>query len=257
MGSGFQGKAAIVTGGSSGIGRATAIRLAKEGAKVTVVARRAGKLEELVEEIRADGGEAVAIAADVTIAEECERIVQETVKAFGGIDIVVTAAGIINRGTIENTELEDWDYMMNINVRAPFCLVQLALPYLIARKGNVVNVSSVTGIRAFPGVLAYCVSKAAATQLTYCCALELAAKGVRVNAVCPGVVKTQLHLTGYMNAGEYAKFLEHSKTTHPLGRTGEPEEVADLIAFLASPQAGWITGVAVAIDGGRVQTCAR
>jgi len=253
----LKGKAAIVTGASSGIGRATVIKLAQEGARVAAVARTASKLAELVGEIKAAGGEAVAISADVTEADQCERVVAEAVKAFGGIDILVNAAGIINTGNIETAKLDDWDYMMNINVRAPFYLAQLALPYLSKTHGSIVHVSSVTGIRAFPGVLAYCVSKAAVTQLTYCSALELAAKGVRVNAVCPGVVRTQLHRTGYMNEEQYAGFLEHSKTTHPLGRVGEPEEIADLIAFLASPKAGWITGEAVAIDGGRAQTCAR
>jgi NAD(P)-dependent dehydrogenase (short-subunit alcohol dehydrogenase family) len=254
---GLQGKVAIVTGASSGIGRATALRLAQEGARVVAVARGVGRLGELVEEIEAAGREAVAVPADVTVADQCEHIVARTVEAFGSIDILVNAAGIIDTGTIQNTALDDWDYMMNINVRAPFYLTQQALPYLIESKGNVVHVSSVTGIRAFPGVLAYCVSKAAVTQLTHCSALELAPKGVRVNTVCPGVVRTQLHLSGYMDEERYAQFLEHSKSTHPLGRVGEAEEVADLIAFLASPQAGWITGVAVPIDGGRAQTCAR
>ena len=111
--------------------------------------------------------------------------------AFGGIDVLVNAAGHISTGTIENTSLEAWDDMMNINVRAAFQLMQKALPSLIERRGNIVNVSSVTGLRAFPGVLAYCVSKAALDQLTRCAALELAAKGVRVNAVNPGVVVTR------------------------------------------------------------------
>jgi NAD(P)-dependent dehydrogenase (short-subunit alcohol dehydrogenase family) len=147
--------------------------------------------------------------------------------------------------------------MMNINVRAIFHLMQKALPTLIERKGNIVNVSSVTGLRAFPGVLAYCVSKAALDQLTRCSALELAAKGVRVNAVNPGVVVTNIHKRGGMNNEEYAAFLERSKQTHPLGRVGSPEEIADLVLFLASDQASWITGATYSIDGGRAQTCAR
>jgi NAD(P)-dependent dehydrogenase (short-subunit alcohol dehydrogenase family) len=122
---------------------------------------------------------------------------------------------------------------------------------------NIVNLSSVTGLRAFPGVLAYCVSKAALDQLTRCSALELAAKGVRVNAVNPGVVVTQIHKRGGMNDDSYAAFLEHSKTTHPLGRVGRPEEIADLVLFLASDRATWITGATYSIDGGRAQTCAR
>ena len=181
----------------------------------------------------------------------------ETVAAFGGIDVLVNAAGIITNGTIENTRLEDWDYMFKVNTRSPFYLMNRAMPYLIERKGNVVNVSSVNGIRAFMNVLAYCASKAALDQLTHCAALEVASKGVRVNAVNPGVVVTSLHRTGGMNDDAYEQFLERSKTTHPLGRVGEPSEVAELIFFLASSKAGWITGGSYSIDGGRHQTCAR
>jgi NAD(P)-dependent dehydrogenase (short-subunit alcohol dehydrogenase family) len=146
---------------------------------------------------------------------------------------------------------------MNINARAPFLLMQAAMPHLIERQGNVVNISSVTGVRAFPGVLAYCASKAALDQLTHCAALEVASQGVRVNAVNPGVVLTMLHRAGGMDEQKYAAFVEQSKSTHPLGRVGRPEEIADLIFFLASPQASWITGVSYSIDGGRAQTCAR
>jgi len=169
----------------------------------------------------------------------------------------VNAAGIIASGTVENTTLTDYDLMMNINVRSVFQLIQLALPSIIERKGNIVNVSSVTGLRSFPGVFAYCVSKAAVDQLTRCAALELAPKGVRVNAVNPGVVRTNLHLNSGMNEDAYAAFVERSKTTHPIGRIGEPEEIADLILFLASSKAAWITGGTYSIDGGRAQTCAR
>lgn len=250
-------KVVLVTGASSGIGRATALRFASEGTRVALVARRADKLAEVAKEIEINGGEAKVIVADVTEEADIERAVHETVELFDGIDVLVNAAGIIATGTIENTALEDWDYMMNLNVRAPYYLIQCAMPYLIERKGSIVNVSSVTGIRAFPGVLAYCVSKAAVDQLTHCVALEVANKGVRINAVNPGVVVTHLHRTGGMNEEAYAAFLEHSKTTHPLGHVGQPEEVAELIFFLASPKANWITGISCPIDGGRSQTCAR
>ncbi|MGA2261726.1 MAG: SDR family oxidoreductase, partial [Acidobacteriota bacterium] len=140
---------------------------------------------------------------------------------------------------------------------AVFALMQLALPHLEKNRGNIVNVSSVTGIRAFPGVLAYCVSKAGVDQLTRCAALELAPKGIRVNAVDPGVVVTNLHRRGGMGEEKYQAFLEHSKTTHPLGRVGQPDDIANTIVFLASDRAGWITGASVPIDGGRHQTCAR
>ena len=250
----MEGKVALVTGATSGIGRTTALKFAAEGAQVAIVARRAAELAEVA---HSADGLAKPISADITREADIERAVRETVDAFGGIDVLVNAAGILASGTIETTRLQDWDYMMNLNVRAPFYLIQCALPYLIERRGAIVNVSSVTGIRAFPGILAYCASKSAIDQLTHCVALEVASKGVRVNAVNPGVIVTSLHRAGGMAQEAYDKFLEHSKSTHPLGRVGQPEEVAELIYFLASPQAGWITGISCPIDGGRSQTCLR
>jgi len=253
----FNGKVALVTGATSGIGQACAIAFAEAGAKVVCVGRKAEALEDVGQKIRALGAESVSINSDLAREHEAQRVVAQAIQAFGGIDVLVNAAGHLSNGTIENTSLEAWDEMMNVNVRAPFQLMQKALPSLIERRGNIVNVSSVTGLRAFPGVLAYCVSKAALDQLTRCSALELAAKGVRVNAVNPGVVVTEIHKRGGMNQEAYAAFLEHSKTTHPLGRTGRPEEIAALVLYLASDQASWITGATYSIDGGRSQTCAR
>jgi len=253
----FTGKVAFVTGATSGIGQACAIAFAAAGANVVCVGRKVDALANVEKKIREIGSQAITIAADLSREEEAERAVQHAIGVFGGIDVLVNAAGHISNGTIENTSLEAWDDMMNVNVRAPFQLMQKALPSLIERRGNIVNVSSVTGLRAFPGVLAYCVSKAALDQLTRCASLELAAKGVRVNAVNPGVVVTEIHKRGGMNEEAYAKFLEHSKTTHPLGRTGRPEEIASLVLYLASEQASWITGATYSIDGGRAQTCAR
>lgn len=253
----FAGRVTLVTGATSGIGQACAIAFAAASAKVVCVGRREAALQNVSERIRALDSAALAIQADLSAEHEAGRVVDETVKIFGGIDVLVNAAGHISSGTIENTSLNAWDDMMNVNVRAPFQLMQKALPSLIERRGNIVNVSSVTGLRAFPGVLAYCVSKAALDQLTRCASLELAAKGVRVNAVNPGVVVTDIHKRGGMSEEAYAAFLEHSKTTHPLGRTGRPEEIAALVMFLASDEASWITGATYSIDGGRAQTCAR
>lgn len=253
----MKGKVALITGASSGIGRASVLKFVAEGCRVAAVARRGDRLASVVSKAQEDGGEALAIAADVTKEQDIDRVVDETVAKLGGIDVLVNAAGIIANGTVENTSLRDWDYMMNLNVRAPFYLTQKAMPHLIDRRGNVVSVSSVCGLRAFPGILAYCASKAALDQFTHCVALEVASKGVRVNAVNPGVVVTSLHRTSGMTDEAYAAFLEHSKSTHPLGRVGRPEEVAELIFFLASPKAAWITGASHSIDGGRGQTCAR
>jgi NAD(P)-dependent dehydrogenase (short-subunit alcohol dehydrogenase family) len=253
----FSGKVALVTGATSGIGRATALRLASAGAGVAAVGRNAGALARLSAEIEAGGGVVLPLAVDLGDREAASAVVPRAVEWFGGLDILVNAAGIISMGTIANTTEEAWQKMMEINLNAVFRLMQQATPALIERKGNIVNVSSVTGLRSFPGVLAYCVSKAAVDQLTRCASLELAAQGVRVNAVNPGVVVTELHRSSGMSQENYAKFLEHSLTTHPLGRAGAPEEVAELISFLASDRASWITGATYAIDGGRGNTCAR
>ena len=253
----FTGKVAFVTGATSGIGQACALAFAEAGAKVVCVGRKEDALKELEQKLRETGTEPLTIRADLAREDKAERAVRHAVEVFGGLDVLVNAAGHITSGTIEDTSLAAWDDMMNVNVRATFVLMQKAMPSLIARRGNVVNISSVTGLRAFPGVLAYCVSKAALDQLTRCASLELAAKGVRVNAVNPGVVVTQIHKRGGMSEEAYAAFLEHSKSTHPLGRTGRPEEIASLVLYLASDAASWITGATYSIDGGRSQTCAR
>ena len=249
-------KNVIVTGASSGIGRATVERFLRDGNNVALVGRREKTLNEVALHCE-PGGKAIVIAADLRDERQTEDCISTAVEALGGLDILVNAAGILKSGRIEDTSLDLWDEMMNINLRSVFHVMKSALPYLERSRGNIVNVSSVTGPRSFPGVLAYCVSKAAVDQLTRCAALELAPKGVRVNEVNPGVVVTELHRAGGMSEEAYAAFLEHSKTTHPLGRVGKPEEVADLIYFLASDQAGWITGATVSIDGGRALTCAR
>jgi len=247
----FVGKVAIITGATSGIGMATARKFAEQGGKVAAVGRK----KDVLSKIAAPNIQTYAV--DLLNEGETATFVQNVLNDLGRIDVLVNAAGIIASGTVENTSLGDYDLMMNINVRSVFQLTQLALPSIIEAKGNVVNVSSVTGLRAFPNVFAYCISKAAVDQLTRCAALELAPKGVRVNAVNPGVVRTNLHRNSGMSEEAYAAFVERSKTTHPIGRIGDPEEIADLILFLASSKAGWITGVTYSIDGGRAQTCAR
>jgi NAD(P)-dependent dehydrogenase (short-subunit alcohol dehydrogenase family) len=257
MESEFTEKVVLVTGATSGIGHAVAVKFAEAFAHVVALGRSQEALTEVENAVKSVGSQALALTVDVTNGDETRRAIDEAINKFGRLDVLVNAAGHISSGSIETTSLAAWDAMMDVNLRSVFQLMQLATPHLIETKGNIVNVSSVTGLRSFPGVLAYCVSKAALDQLTRCAALELAPKGVRVNAVNPGVVVTEIHKRGGMSEADYEKFLEHSKTTHPLGRVGDPKEIAELIFYLASEKASWITGATYQIDGGRALTCAR
>ena len=247
----------VVTGATSGIGRAVASRFASAADRVIAIGRDRAALDEVEADIVRGGGECSTIRLDVTNDAEVIKALERAIGETNRLDVLVNAAGHISTGSIENTSLAAWDAMMNVNLRAVFHLMQLACPHLIKSKGNIVNISSVTGLRSFPGVLAYCVSKAGLDQLTRCAALELAPKGVRVNAVNPGVVMTEIHKRGGMSEENYQAFLEHSRTTHPLGRVGEPREIAELVFYLASENATWITGATYQIDGGRALTCAR
>jgi NAD(P)-dependent dehydrogenase (short-subunit alcohol dehydrogenase family) len=257
MDSSFANKVVLVTGATSGIGHAVAVKFAAASARVVALGRNEEALREVERAVKSAGGDVLTLTVDVTSSDEAKRAIDEAISKFSRLDVFVNAAGHISTGSIETTSLTAWDAMMNVNLRAVFQLMQMASPHLVETKGNIVNVSSVTGLRSFPGVLAYCVSKAAVDQLTRCAALELAPKGVRVNAVNPGVVVTEIHKRGGMSEADYEKFLEHSKTTHPLGRVGDPKEIAELIFYLASEKASWITGGTYQIDGGRALTCAR
>ena len=245
----------VITGATSGIGRATALKFAASGGSVLAVGRDSAALEELRRD--ATGGKVAILEADVTAEASADAIVNAARREIGGITTLVNAAGIIATGSIETTSDAQWDSMLDVNLRAPFRLMRAVSPLLPSPGGAIVNVSSVTGVRAFPNVLAYCVSKAGVDQLTRCAALELAPRGIRVNAVNPGVVITNLHRRSGMSEENYATFLERSRETHPLGRAGDPNEIAELIYFLASDAAAWITGETISVDGGRHLTCAR
>ena len=253
----FKDRVALVTGASSGIGRACALALGAEGARVLVTGRREQRLAEVVAQIEAAGGTAVAATGDVREEAVCRAWVARAAERFGGLDSLVNAAGVIGPGVgLLGTEPDEWDRMMDSNLRSVFLLTRAAAPELIKRKGSVVTISSVAGLRPYGGLLAYCVSKAGVDMFTRCAALDLAPHGVRVNAVNPGVVVTELHTV--TNAiPDYAGFLERSKTTHPIGRVGRPEEVASLVLYLLSDEAGWITGGCHSIDGGRALASAR
>lgn len=247
-------KFALITGATSGIGFATLKKFIAENFFVIGVGRNKSKLEELKNKF---SDSIDVFQADLSKAKDRLNLVDYLKAKNYELDVLVNSAGILRNGNIENTSLDAWNEMIETNLTSVFHLMNLCIPLLEKRKGSIVNVSSVTGLRSFPNILAYCVSKAGVDHLTRCSALELAPKGIRVNAVNPGVVVTNCHLNSGMDLETYNQFLERSKTTHPIGRVGNPEEIAELIFFLASEKASWITGETIAIDGGRHLTCAR
>jgi len=253
----FQDRVALVSGASSGIGRACALELGAEGARVVAAGRRRERLSEVVREIEASGGQAVAVTGDVRDEAVGKAWVAEAVSRFGGLDHLVNAAGVIGPSSgLLATEPAEWDRITDSNLRSVYLLTRAAAPELITRKGSIVSISSVAGLRPYAGLMAYCVSKAGVDMFTQCAALDLAPHGVRVNAVNPGVVVTELH-TVTDAIPDYQAFLERSKGTHPIGRVGKPEEVASLVLYLLGDEAGWITGACCSIDGGRALASAR
>lgn len=252
----FKSKVILVTGASSGIGRACARLLAREGAKVVLAGRRRDRLDEVAAECTAAGAEACVVTGDVREESVCAHWVEAALERFGGLDGLVNAAGVIGNGALWDTDAAEWDRVMDSNAKSLYLMTRAAAAALKARKGSVVNIGSVAGNRPYAGLMAYCVSKAAVEMITRCAALDFAPHGVRVNAVSPGVVVTELH-TVTQAVADYAAFLERCKSTHPIGRVGQPEEVAALVAFLLSDESGWTTGACVAIDGGRALASAR
>jgi NAD(P)-dependent dehydrogenase (short-subunit alcohol dehydrogenase family) len=248
-------RCAVVTGAATGIGRATAHALARDGYAVALVGRRAEPLEELADELRQSGADAIAAPADVASPEQAAAAIAAAVERFGGIDALVNNAGVGDSGPLLEESLERWEETLRINLTGAFLTTQLALPHLVERRGAIVNVASINGVLAGPGWTSYCVSKAGLIMLAKCVANDYGRKGVRANAVCPGWVRTPMgdhdmdelgRAHGIDREGAYA--LAHRQ--HPLGRPAEPEEVADVIAFLASSRAAYVTGAAVMVDGG-------
>lgn len=249
----FQGKVVLITGASSGIGATCAEYFAKQGALLALVGRNAERSNQVVEKIKESGVEAEPLLILADISVDSERIINETIEKYGHLDILINNAAFSIAGSIETTRVEDFDSMMGTNVRGTFLLTQLAVPHLIASKGNIVNISSVVGLRSFPNFLAYCISKAALDQFTRCVALELAEKGVRVNSVNPGVIGTNFH--GYLgferDSVEYNAIMEAFAKMHPMGRVGQSDECVNAVAFLANDTlAAFVTGVTLPIDGG-------
>lgn len=251
-------KVAIITGASSGIGRSTAILFSNLDSNLTIIGRDEAALDETIQNCKPElRSNILKLAGDLTNPEFRLKIVEETVKKFGKINILINSAGMLKPGSIETMKIEDYEYTMDINLKSIISLTQSSLPYLIKEKGSIVNVSSVTGTRSFPGALSYCISKAALDQFTKCVALELADKGVRVNSVNPGVIVTNLHKRAGQSEEAYAQFLEKCKQTHALGRPGTSDEVANAIAFLASDTSSFTTGELLHVDGGRHAMCPR
>lgn len=251
-------KVTLITGASSGIGAGTALLFAKLGAQLALNGRDLENLTKVAKECEESGSsKPLLVPGDLTDEDTVRKTVEQTIAHFGRLDVLINSAGILTMGTIETSDLAQYDKVMNVNVRSVFHLTQLCVPHLIKTKGSIVNVSSVNGQRSFPGVLAYCMSKSAIDQFTRCVALELACKQVRVNSVCPGVIVTEVHKRAGLDEEQYKQFLEKCKVTHALGRPGEVDEVAHSIAFLASDAATFITGVNLPVDGGRHAMCPR
>jgi len=250
----LSGKIAIVAGGSLGIGRAVAVRLAAGGARVIVGARRQAALDDVVAAIQKAGGEAIGVPGDVSYAEGAEALVEAAVRAFGGVDILVNSQGIQRYGTVEETDEELWDEVLRVNLKSMFLTAKCALPEMRKRGGGaIVNVSSVQGLATQTKVAAYSTSKSAIIGLTRTIAVDYAAEGIRANAVLPASVDTpMLRDSADLFRGEETNdaIIADWGKMHPVGRVGQPEEVAELVAFLASDRAAFITGAEYKIDGG-------
>ncbi|XP_030567023.1 uncharacterized protein LOC115767035 [Drosophila novamexicana] len=244
-------KVVIVTGASSGIGVAIAQVLAREGAHLSLVGRNVTNLEatRALLQKQNKGIQALTVVADVT--KDTDVIIQQTLKQFGRIDVLVNNAGILSTGPLIDLDINEFDTVLNTNLRAIVLLTKAAVPHLLKTKGNVVNVSSCAGICHFADSLTYGISKAALDQFTKIVSLELAPQGVRVNSVNPGFVVTNIHSRIGIVDEEYKKVHERAVNSHPLGRVGDVFEVAEAVAFLASSKASFTTGALLPVDGGK------
>ncbi|XP_026328407.1 uncharacterized protein LOC113236511 [Hyposmocoma kahamanoa] len=249
----FKSKVVLVTGGSSGIGAAAAIKFAEEGAKVSMVGRNEKKLQNVSDKCKKAGSIPLVINADVTKDEDVKRIISDTIKHYGRLDILVNNAGTcIPSSILAPNAVQTFDSLMALNLRSAIYLTNLAAPYIVESKGNIINISSVAALRPFEDEVgfAYCTSKAGLDHFTRCVALELAPKGVRVNSINPGPVRTDIAKRYFTDESKEQEMWESAKKMTPLNRISEPEEIGDLILYLASEKARSITGAVYAIDNG-------
>ncbi len=249
----FQDKVVIVTGAAKGIGAATTRAFADEGAAVVVVDRDALAGQALVDELAAQGRRALMVEADVSKHDHAHRIAEETVRAFGGIDVLVNNAGIQTYGTVETMSEEEWDRTIDVNLKSVFLVSKYVVPELRKRGGGaIVNIASVQGLATQPAVSAYAASKGGVLAMTRSMALDYAGDNIRVNSVCPGSVETpMLQASAELFGGEQPEAaLQAWGKLHALGRIARPDEVAQMVLFLASARASFCTGGAYLVDGG-------
>jgi NAD(P)-dependent dehydrogenase (short-subunit alcohol dehydrogenase family) len=244
----LRNKTVLVTGAGTGIGRAIALACAREGAKVALVGRR----RELLEAVAKDAsGAPLVLAADVSQQGDIDRILGQTAAHFGGLDVLVNNAGILHIGTAEEITEEQWDQTFNINVRGLWLLSRSVLPYMRkAGGGSIINVASVLGINGARKRAAYASSKGAVVLLTKCMAVDYGHENIRVNALCPSFVETDLTAEVIRKAPDPNAVRAERISVHPMRRLGQPEDMAGLAVFLASDESSWVTGAVLPVDGG-------
>lgn len=249
----FANRVALVTGGTSGIGRAAAVLFAREGASVVVAGRNEERGRQVVAEIEAEGGKAIFVPCDVRLAADCSRAVDEALRAYGRLDVLFNNAGVFYPHTVVDCTEEEWDLTVDISLKGTYLMSRFALPHMIAQGGgSIVNNASGWGLVGGNEAAAYCAAKGGVVLLTKAMAVDHARDGVRVNCVCPGDTETPMLEDDARQRGMSWVDYVADATDRPMGRLGQPEEVARAVLFLASDEASFITGVALPVDGGGV-----
>ena len=246
-------KVALITGGTSGIGAATAVLFAKEGAQVTITGRNEKRGHAVAEKIMNDGGRAIFMRSDVRKADECRHVVQETLRAFGRLDILFNNAGIFYPHTIVDCSEQEWDLQMDVNLKGTFLMAKAVLPHMIEqRRGVIINNSSGWGIAGGDSAVAYCASKGGIVLLTKAMAIDHGGQGIRVNCICPGDVDTPMLPDDARRRGLKWEDYLAGCANRPLGRIGTTDEIAKAALFLASDDSSFMTGAALVVDGGGI-----